>query len=172
MTSIAVPDRTEAAEYYFKYIDRVGPGDIREILAAQLTEALAFFGGISGERSLHRYAPDKWSIRQVVGHLSDTERVFVFRAFWFARGLDSAMPGFDQDAAMTVSGADERSWDSHVKELAAVREATIALFKDLPDEAWVRRGTASGHPCTVRALAYMAAGHVAHHVAIVRERYL
>jgi hypothetical protein len=172
MTTIAIPDRTEAAEYYFQYIDRVGAGDIRDILARQLPEALSFFRGISAEQSLHRYAPDKWSIRQVVGHLSDTEKLFAFRAFWFARGFDSPLPSFDQHVAVSTSGAGGRSWDDLVQEFAALRQATIAFFKDLPEEAWTRRGTASGNPFSVRALAYLTAGHVIHHVDIVRERYL
>jgi hypothetical protein len=172
MTTIAIPDRTEAAEYYFRYIDRVGTGDIRDILANQLPEALSFFRGISAEQSLQRYAPDKWSIRQVVGHLSDTEKLFAFRAFWFARGFDTPLPSFDQHVAVSTSGADGRSWDDLVQEFAALRQATIAFFKDLPEEAWTRRGTASGNPFSVRALAYLTAGHLMHHVEIVRERYL
>jgi hypothetical protein len=166
------PERDEAAEYYFKYIDRVGTSDIRHVLAGQLPETLAFFSRISGEQSLRRYAPDKWSIRQVVAHLNDTERLFVFRALWFARGFDSALPSFDQNVAISASAADERSWDSHVREFTAIREATIAFFESLPDEAWTRRGTASGNPFSVRALAYLTAGHVTHHLDIVRERYL
>lgn len=166
------PDRTEAAEYYFKYIDQVPAGDVRRILEAQSGETFATLRGISEERSRHRYAPDKWSIRQVVGHVSDTERLFVFRALWFARGFDSELPGYDQDVAMAASAADERSWSSHVEELEAVRAATVAFFTSLPDEAWSRRGVASGSPFTVRALAYIAAGHLTHHMKIVRERYL
>jgi hypothetical protein len=172
MTAIAIPDRTEAAEYYFRYIDRVGAGDIRDILASQLPDTVAFFDAISAEQSLHRYAPDKWSIRQVVGHLSDTEKLFAFRAFWFARGFDTPLPSFDQHVAMAASDAESRSWNDLVQEFAALRHATIAFFKGLPDEAWTRRGMASGSPFSVRALAYLAAGHVAHHVDIVRERYL
>jgi hypothetical protein len=166
------PERSEAAEYYFTYIDQVPDGDIRAILRAQRDDALALFQGISEERSLHRYAPDKWSIRQVLGHLNDTERVFVARAFWFARGFDSPLPSFDQDVAVGASGAEERSWASHVDEFRAVRGATLAFFQELPARAWLRRGVASDNPFTVRALAFIAAGHVAHHARILRERYL
>jgi len=166
------PDRTEAAEYYFTYIDQVPAGDIREVLEAQLAETLALLQGISDDRSLHRYAPEKWSIRQVVSHLSDTERVFAFRALWFARGFDSPLPSFDQEVAVATAGADERAWSSLVDELRAVRAATVAFFRDLPDEAWSRSGIASGNPFTVRALAWIAAGHVAHHTNILRTRYL
>ncbi|MEZ5317372.1 MAG: DinB family protein [Vicinamibacterales bacterium] len=169
-----VPDRTEAAEYYFTYIDlvRLGPGqDVRDVLAAQRDELLAAFAGISEERSRHRYAPGKWSIREVLNHINDTERVFGFRAFWFGRGFDAPMPGFDQDPAVQASGAADRSWASHVEEFRAVRESTIALFRNLPADAWSRRGVASGHPVTVRALAFMVAGHAAHHRRILDERY-
>jgi hypothetical protein len=165
------PERTEAAEYYFKYIDQVAPGDIRATLETQGTEVMALLDGISEERSRSRYAPDKWTIRGVVAHINDTERLFVFRAMWFARGLDSALPSFDETIAMAHAGADARSWRSHVDEFAAIRAATVALFRHLPDEAWPRRGTASGNPFTVRALAHITAGHVAHHVTILRERY-
>lgn len=166
------PDRTEAAEYYFTYIDQVGAGDIRTVLDAQLTETLPLLEGISEEQSLARYAPGKWSIREVVGHLNDTERLFVFRALWFARGFDSPLPSFDQDVAVSTAGADDRSWRSHVEEFRTIRRATASFFQNLPADAWLRRGVASGNPFTVRALAYISAGHVSHHVRILRERYL
>jgi hypothetical protein len=172
MATMTTPERTEAADYYFTYIDKVGRGDICETLEAQMGETAAFLRGISDERSLHRYASDKWSIRQVVGHLNDAERVFAFRAFWFARGFDSSLPSFDQDIAVTSAGSDARAWPSLIDEFQAVRAASLSLFNNLPAEAWMRRGTASGNPFTVRALAYIVAGHVAHHVGILRERYL
>jgi hypothetical protein len=166
------PDRTEASEYYFGYIEKVASTDICGILAAQQGETLGFLGGISDEASLHRYAPDKWSIREVVGHVNDAERLFVSRAFWFARGFDTPLPSFDQHVAVAAAGADARSWNSHVQEFHAVREATLTFFRGLPSEAWSRRGIASDNPFTVRALAFIAAGHVIHHSQILRERYL
>jgi hypothetical protein len=172
MTLAAVPDRTEAAEYYFTYIDQVAAGDICQILEAQRVEALALLHRISEEQSLGRYAKGKWSIRQVMSHLNDTERLFVFRAFWFAREFESELPSFDQNIAVSAAGADERSWSSHVEEFRAVRAGTLAFFQNLPADAWTRRGIASGNPFTVRALAYIAAGHVTHHMRILRERYL
>jgi hypothetical protein len=168
----SIPDRTEAAEYYFTYIDQVGSGDICEILRAQQPETIAFLQSIGDEQSLHRYAPDKWSIRQVLSHINDTERVFVFRALWFARGFDSPLPSFDQDVAVSGADADKGSWSSHIDEFRAVREATLAFFETLSDQAWERRGIASGNPFTVHALAYIAAGHVTHHSRVLRERYL
>lgn len=169
---IAIPDRTEAAEYYFTYIDEVPAGDILEILRAQSEETRTLLSSISDDRSLHRYAPDKWSIREVVSHVNDTERVFVFRALWFARGFDSPLPSFDQDVAVAGADADERSWSSHIDEFSAIRAATSAFFESVPAQTWDRRGIASGNPFSVRALAYITAGHVAHHSRVLRTLYL
>jgi DinB superfamily len=166
------PDRSEAAEYYFHYIDQVGGGDIRTLLETQAAEAFAFFHGIPEERSLHRYGEGKWSIREVLSHLNDCERLFVFRAFWFSRGFDSPLPSFDQNVAIASAGADGRPWRSHLEEFRVVRAASLAFFRELPEEAWHRAGVASENRFTVRALAYIAAGHVAHHVSILRDRYL
>jgi DinB superfamily len=165
------PQRTEASPYYFTYIDQVPDGDICEMLDAQGPDTLNLLQSVSEPRSLHRYAPDKWSIRDVVNHLSDTERLFVFRAFWFARGFESPLPSFDQTVAVTTARADDRSWQSLLDEFRAVRAATVSFFRSLPPEAWPRRGIASDNPFTVRALAYMAVGHVTHHNKILRERY-
>ena len=120
---------------------------------------------------LFRYAPEKWSIRRVLNHVNDTERLFVFRAFWFARGFDSALPAFDQDAGSAAAGADGVSWARHVEEFRAIRAATVSFFGNLPAEAWTRRGIASDNPVSVRALAYITAGHLQHHMAVLRERY-
>lgn len=166
------PDRTEAAEYYFTYIDKVPVGDICEILESQLGSTVALLRGIPDEHSRHRYAPDKWSIRQVVNHINDGERLFTFRALWFARGFDSPLPSFDQNIAVVGAAADEWAWGDLIDEFGAVRAATLALFRTMPAEAWMRRGTASGNPFTVRALAFITAGHLAHHEGILRERYL
>ena len=171
MSTIVRPKAGEAAEYYFTYIDQVGEGDIRQILHAQADSTLALLNGISEERSLHRYAPEKWSIREVLGHVNDTERLFVFRAMWFARGLDNELPSFDQNVAAAEMHADDRSWGSHTREFEAIRAATTAFFDDLPEEAWERTGLASGFSFSVRALAYITAGHVAHHARLLRELY-
>lgn len=172
MTMLSVPERGEAADYFFTYIDQVPPGDVVETLSRQSSETLTLLRGLSDEQSRHRYGPDKWTIRQVVSHVNDTERVFAYRALWFARGLDHPLPSFDQDVCITFAGADERDWNTHVDEFSAVRAASVALFRNLPDEAWNRRGIASGNPFTVRALAFITVGHVAHHVRLLRERYL
>ncbi len=167
-----LPESGEAAPYYFNYINLVRSDDVVGALAIQLDETLAFLSGISEEKSLHRYAPEKWSIRQVLNHVSDTERLFLFRAFWFARGFDSPLPSFDEKVCAASARADEISWDRHVEELRTVRLATLSFFRNLPAGAWMRSGIASGNPFTVRAMAYIVAGHTAHHVAVLQERYL
>ena len=166
------PDRTEAAEYYFTYINHVPTGNICVTLEKQLPETVALFQTITEERSLHRYDAGKWSMREVLSHINDCERLFVFRAFWFARGFESPLPSFDQNEAMGRAAADSRPWSSHVDEFRAVRAATLSLFRTLPAEAWSRRGIASDNSFSVRALAYIAAGHVFHHLKILQDRYL
>ena len=167
-----IPDRTEAAEYYFTYIDKVPEGDICDTLDAQSVETLALLRGISEEASLGRYAPEKWSIRQVLNHVYDTERVFLFRAFWFARGFDSPLPSFDQNVSSAAARADDISWARNVGEFEGVRRTTLDFFRNLPADTWMRSGIASDNPFTVRALAFITAGHASHHMAILRERYL
>src|SRR5262249_28692606 len=169
---IGIPERNEAAEYYFNYIGRIKSGDVVQVLDNQIAETSAFLHGISEEKSLYRYAPDKWSIRQMWGHVNDTERVFVARALWFARGMESALPSFDQDVVAAGARSDEVDWSRHVEAFRSSRLATISLFENRLREAWKRAGTASGFSFTVRALAYIAAGHVDHHLSILRERYL
>lgn len=165
------PEAGEAAPYYSRYIDRVGDGDIVGVLEAQRDEAVSLLETTTEERSHFRYALGKWSIRRVLNHVNDTERLFVFRAFWFARGFESPLPSFDQDAASAAAGADEISWARHVEDFRAVRAATVSFFGSLPAEAWTRRGIASENPFSVRALAYITAGHLLHHMAALRERY-
>lgn len=167
------PDRTEAVEYYFTYIDKVPRDrDILEVLESQGAATLSLLSTIPENQSLQRYGPDKWTIRQVVSHINDCERLFVFRAMWFARGLDSALPSFDQEVAIASAAADEVAWGRLIEEFRDLRAATVGFFRNLPADVWMRRGVASGNPFSVRALAYIAAGHVAHHVGIIRERYL
>ena len=168
----ARPATTDAAPYYFTYIDKVEGDDCLAAMTAQLDETPAFFSSISEEKSLHRYAPEKWSIRQVLSHLNDTERVFVMRAMWFARGFDTPLPSFDQNIAVTGAEPDRLSWAVHVEEFRHIRQATIDFFRNLQPEAWTRRGIASGNPVTVLSLGFMVPGHVTHHMAILRDRYL
>ena len=169
---IARPQDTEVAPYYFTYINQVAGDDPIAAIENQLAESQALFAKISEEKSLHRYAPDKWSIRQVLNHVTDTERAFAFRALWFARGFDTPLPSYDQNIAALGADADRISWSSHVEEFRAVRLSTLSLFRNMPPQAWTRSGIASGNPFTVRALAYIIPGHVAHHLELLRERYL
>jgi DinB family protein len=169
---IGRPEASEAAPYYFNYINRVTGDDILSALQSQLDETLPFLRTISEEKSLSRYAAEKWSIRQMWGHVNDTERVFLMRALWFARRFDTALPSFDQEIAVAAAHSDAVSWARHVEEFREIRLATISFFRNLPEEAWMRSGVASGNPFTVRACAYIVAGHVAHHAAVLREKYL
>jgi hypothetical protein len=164
-------ERSEAPEYYFKYIDLVPPGDICALLDSQRREADRFLRGIGEDRSRYRYAPDKWSIREVLGHVNDAERLFAFRAYWFARGFDAPLPSFDQTIAAQHAGAGERPWLTLVEEFGRIRSSTLDLFQNLSLDAWSRRSVASDNSFTVRALAYIAAGHVIHHVSILKQRY-
>jgi uncharacterized damage-inducible protein DinB len=167
-----LPEPNEAAPYFFKYINLVQSDDVVGVLETQLDETVATLHGITEEKSLHRYAPDKWSIRQVLNHVTDTERVFLFRAFWFARGFDTPLPSFDEKVSAAGARADEVSWAQHVEEFRGTRLATVTFFRNLPAEAWTRSGIASDNPISVRALAYILAGHAAHHMTIIQERYL
>lgn len=166
------PQRTEAAPYYFTYIDRIASPDVLSVLESQLKPTLQFLRTISEDKSLSRYAPGKWTIRQVMGHVNDAERMFVFRAMWFARGFESPLPSFEQEIAVTGAQSDAVGWARHIEEFSEIRRATLSFFRNLPSEAWSRTGTASGNTFSVRALAYIAAGHLDHHLAIVRERYV
>jgi uncharacterized damage-inducible protein DinB len=166
------PQPNEAASYYSKYIDRVPNDDIVEVLATQLEETVDFLCEISDDQSLHRYAPGKWSMRELLGHVNDTERVFMYRALWFARGFEDPLPSFDQEIGFKAAESDKVSWARHVDEFRSVRSSTIAFFRNLPADAWLRKGIASDNSITVRALAYIIAGHLSHHLAILRERYL
>lgn len=169
---IGRPEANEAAPYYFGYINRVTGDDILSTLQSQLDETLPFLRGISEEKSLYRYAAEKWSVRQMWGHVNDTERVFLMRALWFARNFNTPMPSFDQDIAVAAAGSDDVPWARNVEEFREIRLATISFFRNLPNEAWMRQGIASGNPFTVRACAYVVVGHVTHHAAVLREKYL
>ena len=166
------PQTTEAAPYYFRYIDLIDKDDIVPAFEAQLDQTVEFLRRISEEQSLYAYAPGKWTIREVLNHVNDGERLFLGRALWFARGFQDPLPGFDQDVAVEHAHANDSSWSQLVEEFRVVRLATISFFKTLPDEAWSRTGVASDNPVSVRALAYIIAGHVAHHQGVLTEKYL
>jgi hypothetical protein len=169
---IGRPETSEAAPYYFNYINQAAGDNPVRLIEAQLDQALPILRGITEEKSLYRYAPDKWTIRQTLNHVTDTERVFAVRALWFARGLDSPLPSYDQNIAAAGAAADGIPWAAHTEEFGHVRRASIALFRYMPNEAWMRSGIASDNRFTVRAMAFITAGHLAHHLKILRERYL
>lgn len=169
---IGRPGRDETTGYYHGYIDQVPEGDVRTILARQRDETLSFLEAIPESRASHRYAPEKWSVAGVLCHINDCERLYAFRAFWFARGLPAPLPSFEPELVLNAARPEDRSLESHAREFASVRAATLDLFDNLPDEAWLRRGIASEMPFSVRALAYIAAGHVIHHSRVLKERYL
>jgi hypothetical protein len=166
------PNRSEAASYYFTYIDRVESDDIVKFLSMQLNETLPVLLKISEDKSLFRYDPSKWSIRQILNHVTDTERTFLFRSLWFARGLEGSLPSFEQDIAAANAAADGCSWRQHVEELRLTRLATHMFFSNLPSNSWSRSGIASEKSFTVRAMAFIIAGHLDHHMEILRQRYL
>jgi len=166
------PEPNEAAPDFFSYINRVPGDDVVTVLENQLEETVSFLDGISEEQSLHRYEPDKWSIKQLLNHLNDSERIFIFRALWFARGFPNPLPGFDQDIGVNGAGANEVPWGPQVEEFRSIRLASLAFLRHLPADAWLRSGMANDSLATVRAIAYIVAGHVDHHTAILKERYL
>lgn len=166
------PASSEAASFYWKYIDKVEGEDPVAALERQLAEAAALFAGISEEKSTYRYAPDKWTIRQSLNHLTDTERMFTFRALWFGRGFTVPLESFDDKTAAAAAQADRVPWAELVQEFGQVRPATVSLFRHMPEEAWLATGIANGNPVSVRAIAFLIAGHTAHHLGLLRERYL
>lgn len=165
------PEVNEAAEPFFAYINRVPEGNLDALLEAQIQDVGARFSEISEGDSLFRYAPGKWSIREVLNHINDSERLFVFRAFWFARGFESPLPDFEQEIAAAGASANRVSLESHLDEFTSLRQSTVSFVRGLPAEAWDRRGVAGGSPISVRALMYVAAGHVTHHMTVLKERY-
>ena len=166
------PASNEYAPYYGRYIDRVPAGDIVEILRTQIVETSSFLRGIPSDRTTSGYAPGKWTIRDIVGHLADTERVMSYRALRFARGDRTPLPGFEESEYAPHAHASDREMTDLVHELEVVRASTVALFTGLPANAWGRAGNASENEISVRALAAVIAGHERHHLAVIRERYL
>ncbi|RAK70596.1 DinB family protein [Hymenobacter edaphi] len=165
------PAAAEYGAYYDRYIQQIPAGhDPVQRLSEQQAELHALFGGLRDEQARLRYAPGKWSIKETLVHIIDTERVFAYRALSLARGDQSPLPGFDQDAFTAHSGADARPLADILREYDAQRAATLALLESVGPEAWARQGTASGMPVSVRALGYMLPGHEAHHLQLWRER--
>ena len=165
------PREDEFAPFYARYVALVPETDILAVLERQAEEIRRLAASVRAERETHRYAEGKWSIRQVLGHLVDAERVFGYRAFCFSRGETAALPAFDENQYVAAARFDTTPLRELVDELALVRRSNLAVLRRLEPAEWVRVGTASGKPVTVRALAWVMAGHVRHHVNILRERY-
>ena len=166
------PNSDEYFEYYGNYISQVPEGDVRDLMRSQLSETIALLSAVSDAKAEQAYGAGKWTLKEAVLHMSDAERVFSYRMLRISRGDATPLPGFDQNDWVPLSCANGRALTNLVMEFAAVRASTLALADSISAEAWVRKGTASGHPISVRALAYIAAGHERHHVKIIRERYL
>jgi DinB superfamily len=163
---------SEYAPFYETYVGKVTETDVLAVLRAQNDSTLAFLDGVPAAKVDFSYAPGKWTLRQVVGHVIDMEWVFVSRALHFARAVPGELPGVDQDEFMKVVDFAARPWASLGDEYRHLRAAGIRFFEGLDEAAWSRGGIASGNPVTVRALAYIIAGHERHHFGVVRERYL
>jgi len=168
----AKPEVDEYAPYYGKYISLIDDDDILVALGQQLYTTLAVLHGLSEEQANHRYEPGKWSIKELVGHVIDAERIFAYRALRIARGDQTPLPGFEQDNYIANASFDACALADLATEFELVRRSNLAMFKTFGDEVWLRRGTASDNPVSVRALAYIIAGHEAHHLNILRSRYL
>lgn len=166
------PEANEYASYYGKYVQLVPEGNIIETLKNQMAQSISLLRAITPEQSDFRYAPDKWSIKQLLGHLIDTERIFAYRALRFARADETPLAGYDQDSYVQAGGFAHRDFMDMIEEFEHVRRANIHLLRSLDDVAWLRRGQANDTEFTVRALAYIMAGHELHHVQILREKYL
>lgn len=156
---------------FARYVDRVTEDDVLEALQAQGAATISLLGSISEERASQRYAPDKWSIKQLVNHIADAERIFNYRALSIARGDTRPLLSFDEQAFAENAEADRRTMREITEELQLVRRATLALFRSFSDAAWKRFGTANDARISVRALAHVTLGHERHHLAVLRERY-
>ncbi len=166
------PGPGEYASFYAPYLAAVPNGDLLRLLEVQGAEMLDLLRAFGEERGGYRYAPGKWSVKEVVGHVADAERVFAYRALRFARADATPLPGFEQNGYVAAAGFDRRSLADLADEFAGVRQATLKLFAGLDAPALKRAGIASGHPVTVRAVAWILAGHEQHHARMLRERYL
>lgn len=166
------PDPSEYLPYYEKYISLFPPGDVLATLERELETTLALLRSLTPAQAEIRYAPGKWSVKEVVGHVIDTERIFAYRAMRFARNDQTPVPGFDENAYVPAAQFGERTLGDLAAEFEHLRKANLFLFRGMDDEAWRRQGTANNATVSVRALAYIIAGHEIHHRELLRTRYL
>ena len=165
------PEPNEYAPFYETYVSLIPGKDVLGVLEAHRLQMVQLFAGRSERDGNFRYAPGKWTVKEVLGHVNDAERIFTYRALRIARGDQKPLVGFEQDDYVRAAGSHERTLADLAEEFAVVRSASIVLFRSLGEEAWIRRGTASNHEVTVRALGYITAGHELHHRRILEERY-
>ena len=165
------PQADEYAGFFAGYVDRVPEGDIVKQLETQGRSTEQLLASIGEEKASYRYAPEKWSIKQVIGHMTDAERVFLYRLLAIARGEQQSLPGFDENEYMANSNFDGQTLAELTEGFASTRRAMVALARSLDDEAWGRRGIANNNAITARAMAWVAAGHERHHLNVLRERY-
>ena len=165
------PESTEYAEFYAGYVSKVPGTDAVSVLESQRLQMVQLFAARSERDGSFRYAPGKWTVKEVLGHITDTERIFTYRALRIARGDQTPLASFEQDDYVKNGGCHERTLASLADEFVLVRAASIALFRSFPEAAWTRRGVASQKEVTVRALAFITAGHQIHHRLILEERY-
>ena len=168
---IPAPLDTEYAPYYGTYIKKAPPGDLFATFERQSRAVASLPSLLDESGEMARYAPGKWSVRELIGHLVDAERVFGYRAFCISRGDKAALPSFDEDHYVAAAGEHERPLSEIAADFVAMRTVNLRLFRTLGPEQWARMGTASQNPVSVRAIAYMMAGHVEHHATVLRERY-
>lgn len=166
------PDAAQFPDHYAGYINRIAVGDPPAVFGRQLAEIMALLSPLGEAQALTRYAPGKWSLKELVGHLSDSERILAARALRFARGDGTELPAFDEDAYVAAAGSDLRPLADLLGEFRRVREASIALFDSFDATQLDRRGVANGGLFSVRAKGWIIAGHADHHLAVIRERYL
>jgi hypothetical protein len=172
MKNAGRPQTGEYANDYQRYIDLATEDDVVAALDAQSHETATLLGGISEQQASHRYEPGKWTVKQLLGHVADSERIFAYRALRIGRGDTTPLPGFEQEPYVINAASDDRPISELAEELAAVRKANVMMLRALPSEAWTRVGTASDNPISVRALVFIILGHERHHLRILRERYL
>lgn len=165
------PESTEYAPFYEKYVALVPSADILSLLETQRLQMTQLLTACSERDGNFRYAPGKWSVKEVIGHLSDCERIFTYRALRIARGDSTPLPGFEQDDYVRTAGSGRRQLQDLAEEFSLIRNSTIALYRSLDDDAWARRGSANKNEVSVRALAFITAGHELHHRQILEERY-
>jgi len=166
------PTADEYAAFYAGYVSQVPDGDVVEALIGGAEIMAALLHDVDEEAGNRAYAPGKWTLKEVLLHCADAERIFAYRALRIARGDTTLLPGWDENAYAPKSGATARTMGSLLDEMESVRDATVTLFQGFPEEAWARIGNANGQPISVRALAWICAGHLLHHLQVVQDRYL